>query len=59
MLLIKCSTEVSRGYGADEFKGVCEEFLAQFEVEPKPVVAKTAKTPKKVVKKPVKDDLLD
>ena len=59
VLLIKCSTEVSRGYGADEFKGVCEEFLAQFEAEPKPVVAKTVKAPKKAVEKPVKADTKD
>ena len=53
LLLLKCSTEASRGYGADEFEAVCKEFLAQYKVEPKQVVAKTTKADKKPVEKPV------
>lgn len=53
-VLIQCSHEASRGFGAEEFKGICEEFLAQYEAD-------APKAQKKAVKKatvPNVDDLL-
>lgn len=55
-VLLQCSHEASRGFGAQEFKAICEEFLSQYEADvstPKKKAVKKAVAPKKNV-----DDLL-
>lgn len=53
-VLIQCSHEASRGFGAEEFKAICEEFIAQYEAD----VSQQKKPVKKSVKKANVDDLL-
>lgn len=55
LTLIRASHECSQGFGADEFKSIVEEFIAQFgesiKDEPKQVVKKADKKPNKAVEK--------
>jgi len=43
--LIRASHECSQGFGADEFKAICEEFLAQYGTEDEQVVQEAKTTP--------------